>query len=64
MPWHVVQIAFEQWVRQGYWSVAAIFEDRHDVIALGPGGQLLRKSVPVKRTQVLMLTVAACGARA
>ncbi len=46
------QVAFEQWVRQGYWSVAAVFEDRHDVVVLGAGGQLLRKSVPVKRTQV------------
>ena len=39
-------------MRQGYWSVAAIFEDRHDVVVLGAGGQLLRMSVPVKRTQV------------
>ena len=57
LPKDAMQIAFEQWVRQGYWSVAAIFEDRHDVITLGPGGQLLRKSVPVKRTQVLQMVV-------
>ena len=45
-------MAFEQWMRRSYWTVAAMYEDRHDLVALAPEGNLVRLSIPAKRTKV------------
>jgi hypothetical protein len=46
------QVAFERWAAKHYWSVAAAFEDRHELWVLAPSARLQKRSLPVKRTRV------------
>jgi len=47
------QVAFRRWLQTSVWDVVAIYEDRHEVLVVGPSATLVRKSVPFKRTQEL-----------
>jgi hypothetical protein len=46
------QVALNNWWEGRWGSVAAIYEDRHEVWGIGPGGQILRRSLPGRRAAV------------
>lgn len=47
-----MQVSFRSWVQGAVWDVVAMYEDRHEVVVVGPAATLLRQSVPFKRTKV------------
>eukprot|EP00884_Botryococcus_braunii_P000022 jgi/Botrbrau1/1001/Bobra.114_1s0039.1 len=47
------QVALTNWMEGRWGSVAAIYEDRHEVWGIGPGGQILRRSLPGRRAAEL-----------
>ena len=47
-----VQVSFRTWVQGAVCDVVAMYEDRHEVVVVGPAATLLRQSVPFKRTKV------------
>ena len=55
-----MQIALAQLIHQNTQSIVAMYEDRHNLVTLGPGVQLLQQPVSVRRIKVCLLTTAAC----
>ncbi len=48
----LTQVTLAQAVRRGLHSVVAMYEDRHQLWGLGPGGSVVTRSIRCRRIQV------------
>lgn len=54
----MMQVALTQLVQGNVESVVAIYEDRHNLITIGPGTQLFLQPIAVRRVKVSMCSLA------
>ena len=46
------QVAMQRWMEANFGSVAAMYEDRHQLWGFNHKGRLLQRSLPARRSQV------------